>query len=78
MGTLGTTYRQAFEKQAFIGGLAKGVGKFMGSIPFWIAGSLAAEKLIGKKPKIMRRYVPRRQYQELLRQQQMTTQGGGY
>ena len=74
MNTLTTTHKQAAEKEAFVGALAKGVGKFFGAVPFWIGGSMLAEKAFGKKPKVTRKYIPRRQYLQLMRQQQAMSQ----
>jgi hypothetical protein len=72
MDPLAKTYRQAFEKQAFLGkaqaGL-KAVGKGLGALPFWLGGSMIAEKVIGKKPSVRRVYVPRAKFEAMRRAQ---------
>jgi len=62
MDPLLKAYVQAFEKQA---GFLGAAGKFIGQIPFFIGGSVVAQKLFGKKPKIERHYVPRGDYDQL-------------
>lgn len=64
MNPLFETYKLAMKKEGVLGAL-KTMGKFLGTLPFWIGGAAAAESVLGPKPKVKKVYVPRIQYEKM-------------
>lgn len=58
--------KQGLSKKA---GWLGATGKFLAQLPLWIGGSMIGEKVLRKKPRIRRQYVPRGEFAKLVQEQ---------
>lgn len=65
------TYKLAFEKQGLSkeAGWLGSTGKFLAQLPLWIGGSMIGEKVLGKKPRVRRHFVPRSEFAKMIQEQ---------